>query len=353
MCFPPICHPATHVLGCFGLRQGAGGVLVLNALYGLCLVIVHALLLGEMDKGAGESHHSAMGQPQAMPLPDLPDAPKNEGVGWLIQLLDLDIGWGHRLFGFDDQSDLIAGLVYGVVIICVCAYTFQQINAPRVGGECMNLPNVSRWFVAFMNLELALYLGLVTVKLPILCKLQAEFMPNLEMECGVQKFMFLQRVVFMTIAAGLAIWVFSSYSFSLTFGSVAMDQPEFLDQLEMRDAHMMGKAPDELPFGGVNGTGSMGPTSRPASMAPYQTRHGLAPAGASQTRHSLAPPAGGGQRSLMGGPPPSASFQSGRGPASRTSYNIGSMARAGSSMVSSGSGDPEMQALIKPPLHVF
>ena len=27
----------------------------------------------------------------------------------LIQLLDLDIGWGHRLFGFDDQSDLIAG----------------------------------------------------------------------------------------------------------------------------------------------------------------------------------------------------------------------------------------------------
>lgn len=29
----------------------------------------------------------------------------------LIQLLDLDIGWGHRLFGFDDQSDLIAGAV--------------------------------------------------------------------------------------------------------------------------------------------------------------------------------------------------------------------------------------------------
>ena len=23
--------------------------------------------------------------------------------------MDLDIGWGHRLFGFDDQSDLIAG----------------------------------------------------------------------------------------------------------------------------------------------------------------------------------------------------------------------------------------------------
>ncbi|OLQ07127.1 hypothetical protein AK812_SmicGene9481 [Symbiodinium microadriaticum] len=66
MCFPPICHPATHVLGCFGLRQGAGGVLVLNALYGLALVIVHALLLGEIDKG----------------LPTLPSSVKNEGVGW-------------------------------------------------------------------------------------------------------------------------------------------------------------------------------------------------------------------------------------------------------------------------------
>lgn len=33
----------------------------------------------------------------------------------LIQLLDLDIGWGHRLFGFDDQSDLIAGHLGGPV----------------------------------------------------------------------------------------------------------------------------------------------------------------------------------------------------------------------------------------------
>ena len=79
MCFPPLCSglrrrqygasiwvEATRprmpgllasfqgrfgeVLGCLGLKQGANGVLVLNSLYGLCLVIVHALLLGEVDK---------------------------------------------------------------------------------------------------------------------------------------------------------------------------------------------------------------------------------------------------------------------------------------------------------------
>ena len=75
--------------------------------------------------------------------------------------MDLDIGWGHRLFGFDDQSDLIAGnrdllglkkpiagLIYGVVIILVCAWTFHQINSIRMGGECVALPTASRWFGA-------------------------------------------------------------------------------------------------------------------------------------------------------------------------------------------------------------
>ncbi|CAE7278833.1 unnamed protein product [Symbiodinium natans] len=351
MCFPPICHPATHVLGCFGLRQGAGGVLVLNALYGLCLVIVHALLLGEIDKeqgaqGAADRHVVNPGMQPRQGLPQLPPPVKNEGVGWLIQLLDLDIGWGHRLLGFDDQSDLIAGLVYGIIIICICAYTFQQINAPRVGGECVNLPTVSRWFVAFMNLELLLYLGLVAIKLPLLCKLQAEFMPNLGMECEVQRFMFLQRVLFLTVAASMCIWVFSSYAFSLTFGNVTMDQPEFAEQLDIRDAALTGKmdyGPPGMASMNGNGLGPGGPPRRPASIAP-----------AYQTRHSLSPPTGAPQRNLMGAPP-AASFQSGRGGGggSRTSYHIGSMARAGSSMVSSGSGDPEMQALIKPPLHVF
>lgn len=339
MCFPPICHPATHVLGCFGLRQGASGVLVLNALYGLCLVIVHALLLGEVDKEPVPPRHGSLrgmrGMPEGMERGHMegtmphegPAIVPDNGVGWLVQLLDLDIGWGHRLFGFDDQSDLIAGLIYGVFIIVVCAYTFHQINSVRMGGECLNLATASRWFVAFMNLELLLYVGLVLVKLPILCKMQAEFMPNLTMECQVQRFMFLQRVVCNLVAASLGIWVFSSYSFSLTFGNVSMDQPEFADQLEMRDAAFTGKMPDLGPAP----LGSMGRQS--FAPPPYQTRQSLAPPPSAPRSLNAAP-----GRSQVGG---------------RTSYHIGNMARAGSSMVSSTSGDPETQALIKPPLHVF
>ena len=49
-----------EALGCLGLKQGANGVLVLNSLYGLCLVIVHALLLGEVDKEPSRPMHRGM-----------------------------------------------------------------------------------------------------------------------------------------------------------------------------------------------------------------------------------------------------------------------------------------------------
>ena len=44
---------AVQVLGCFGLRQGASGVLVLNALYGLCLARYQAGRLRQHGKGQG------------------------------------------------------------------------------------------------------------------------------------------------------------------------------------------------------------------------------------------------------------------------------------------------------------
>jgi len=333
------------VLGCFGLGQGAVGVLVVNAFYGLCLVIVHSLLLGEekhFDGGeSAQAPPERAGEYQGGRRLMLNTPEKNDDVGWLIQIMDLDIGWGHELMGFDDQTNMIAGLIYGVIIICSCAYMFHAV---QTGGGSFGLPATTRWFVAFMNLELLLYVGIVLVKLPKLCKMQVEFMPTLTMECSVQKFMFLQRAVFLLTAASLCIWVFSSYAFSITFGNVQMDNPEFADHLEMRDAAITGKPPP----------GSMGLGPAP----PYQTR-GTPPY---QTRQSLAPQSG---RASLVGPAVQAasSFRSTRSSPTtmpppgggRTSYNIGSMARAGSSMVSTTSerSNPETQSLIKPPLHVY
>jgi len=339
MCFPPFCHPAQHVLGCFGLRQGAGGVLVINAFYGLALVVVHALLLGEVGKDDAGGEVGGQATPAAAPAQEAYGGrrmaeERNEGVGWLVQIIDLDIGWGHRLMGFDDETNLVAGLIYGIVIICVCAYMFHSV---QTGGGGLGLPTTCRWFVAFMNLELLIYVGVVLVKLPELCKMQAKYMPNLNMECSVQRFMFLQRMAVYITGASLCVWVFASFAFSLTFGNAAMDRPEFQHELDYRDAVNTGKAPPQSHHGPPTGL---------APPSPYQTRH--------DTRHSVSPPT---RQSLVGGAVHAPSFQSQRSGAGahRTSYNIGSMARAGSSYVSTTSDNshPETQALIKPPLHVF
>eukprot|EP00438_Fugacium_kawagutii_P029614 Skav202657 [mRNA] locus=scaffold1791:57070:68236:+ [translate_table: standard] len=105
--------------------------------------------------------------------------PPDNGVGWcasqadvgkpLIQLLDLDIGWGHRLFGFDDQSDLIAGrgIWHRGTTDTGQGQVHVSSDQQHTPGRRMSEPGDGQ------NLELLLYLALVLVKLPILCKMQA------------------------------------------------------------------------------------------------------------------------------------------------------------------------------------
>eukprot|EP00930_Biecheleria_cincta_P039940 TRINITY_DN27408_c0_g1_i1.p1 TRINITY_DN27408_c0_g1~~TRINITY_DN27408_c0_g1_i1.p1 ORF type:complete len:443 (+),score=23.16 TRINITY_DN27408_c0_g1_i1:40-1329(+) len=429
MCFPPYCHPAHHVFGCLGLRQGAAGVLVVNALYGLCLVLVHALLLGEakpdvyvhsiriQDEGLRESRDQETGgreeanadldsqqnryrnhedrktdDPKERDRYDRrlwdyvvyrPDSSKHDsqafpqdfhnynnlraGVktdamstagstlrilhaqpsktllsrrlaesdssGWMLEIMDLDLSWGHKLMGFDNQSNLVAGLAYGLVIITICSLMFYNLHA---GGP--NLPAHSRWFIAFMNVEMLLYVGLVLIKLPRLCRLQSEWMPGLYMNCPVQRFAFFQRASCIVIVGSFCIWIFSSFSYSLTFGHGAvLDHPDFGHQLDHRDAHITGKH--------ANGAGP------PYGAGPHGPQHSQAPPSRQSISSGVHAPqphnAPRGMVPLASLPPPRPQ----RNP-QRTSYHIGNMARAGSSTVSYDS-DNELQPLIKPPLHIF
>eukprot|EP00913_Durusdinium_trenchii_P026443 g24809.t1 len=181
----------------------------------------------------------------------------------------------------------LRGLIYGVVIILVCAYTFHQINSVRIGGECLNLPTASRWFVAFMNLELLLYLGLVLVKLPLICRMQAEFMPNLTMECEVQRFMYLQRVVCSIIAASLCIWAkFNMLKRTEAVAPTLLRSERLARKLPDGPNGLSGPGPGGPGgFGGGPGnglagnglaSGRMGRSSF-AAGAPYPTRQSLAP----------------------------------------------------------------------------
>lgn len=233
MCFPPFCAPATHFLGCFSLRIGAGVVLVLNAGYGLSLIVVHALLLGEdkdIASAAATTTPTALG---AAPSPTTTPVAEEVDSGWHLQLMDLDISWGHELLRFDDYSCLLCGLIYGVIIVVLSGLMFHATMS-----HASYLAVAARWFVAFMHLEMIMFVGLMMAKLSKVCSIQEVYMPKLEMNCDVLQFLYLERCAVMLVAAGVCSWVFASMTYLLTFGNQPVDRADFAQHLDMpsRDA---------------------------------------------------------------------------------------------------------------------
>mmetsp|Transcript_88025 Transcript_88025/g.226985 ORF Transcript_88025/g.226985 Transcript_88025/m.226985 type:complete len:376 (+) Transcript_88025:120-1247(+) len=375
MCFPPFCQPATHFLGCFGLRHGAAIMVAANALYGLSLVVLHALLLGETEEPPGLAEERLLrrlydhlaedgmrpGEVGGMPGSEFathsgrPRHPtesestswgrEHQHTSWMLQFVDLDIGFGHQLFGLDDSTNLISGLVWGVVVVAFSVYALQAVLSPGAAPA-----RTSRWMVALLHFELMLFVMVSLAKLPKLCKMQELYLHHLEMECGVLKFIFVERVVFMLIIASLCTWVFSSYAFVLTLGHGAayqMDKPEYSSQVELqaggdaKGAYMTRGPPASMGAGPGPGFGSSMAGGHPAAPA---SRHSMSMVGGAVRAgsHSLRPP------------PHSSSYAS-QGPAHSTSYNVGRMPRASSSMQTSSTarGDPEMQSLIRPPVAMY
>lgn len=251
MCFPPFCEPAHHVLGCISLRHGAAGALLLNAVYGLCLVVIHALLLGEGHELPADSDEpSAEGSGvKEVEHPEYPGERRLASEGsevakhdWFLEMLDLDIGWGHNLLGFDDFTCLLSGLCYGVIVVLLSAYMLHAVMASH-----QQLAISSRWYVAFLHLEMVLYIGLVIVKMAKLCRLQEEFYPGLQMDCPVLRYVYAQRAIIFLILAALCCWVFSSLSYFQAYGYEALNNPAAAQMLDMQVARdLMPQAPEAL-----------------------------------------------------------------------------------------------------------
>jgi len=184
-------------------------VLTADAFYGIVLVVLHAVLLGEVV----EPSPSTSGGQQVMP--------------WWLQIADLDLGFGHKLLGISDHSNMVSGLVYGIVVTVFCSYmllAMSDIHSP-------SLPAKTRWFTAFAHLQILLFVAITLVKLPKLCHpIQKEYLTHLDMECNVLWSVYVQSVVSIVILLSLGTWIFASFSFTLTYGSgadAAVDRPEY------------------------------------------------------------------------------------------------------------------------------
>lgn len=302
-------------------------VLVANGLYGLLLIVVHSLLLGDMPDTSSDANGGMGGQDQQAQQQQMSNQPNASGAldashHWFLALLDLDVSWGHKLLGFDDFSCLLGGLLYGITIIILSMYMFHAV---LTGGSY--LPVTSRWFVAFMNFEIVLYLGLALAKGPKLCKIQVEFLPNIAMECELLRYLYYQRVLISTVIAGFCCWVFSSFTYLLHHsGFQAMDLPQYADHLD------------------IQGGQTQPPMRSSASLAPYNSQRQVGP-----QRQSFARAPVGEAMLSRASLAPRAQLASGVPKNSRTSYNI---PRATSSMASTATSHSE-RPLIRPPVAVF
>eukprot|EP00927_Polykrikos_kofoidii_P057383 TRINITY_DN51503_c0_g1_i1.p1 TRINITY_DN51503_c0_g1~~TRINITY_DN51503_c0_g1_i1.p1 ORF type:complete len:348 (+),score=31.38 TRINITY_DN51503_c0_g1_i1:95-1138(+) len=347
MCFPPFCQPARRFLGCLSLRFGAVFALVMNAAYGLVLVVIHALLLGKQEDIVTTTRAPGVPVP-AVPAGATPKEGLHDNV-WFLQLLDLDLSFGHKLLGNNDFTCLLFGLIYGIIILVACGYMVQQVQH---GGPHVAVS--SRWFVAFMNLEIVIYIGLVLCKFPIVCFLDENFLTRLEMDCDLQRFLYVQRVVVYLVVAGICCWTFSSLAYFLAFGVDAINRPDFADHLDLHDAQT-NVAGGEQSNGLLPSMNFFRSAGRPQSQGYHVTSRvpvqsgrlpvgeavSVAPHSMSQlpmtTRGSLQPQS---RVSLAGSP-------------QRTSYHI---PRASSSMattMTTHSQAAETHALIKPPVAIY
>jgi len=384
LCAPPLCQPASHFLGCFSLRTGAAVVLAGDASYGLSMVVLHSLLLGEVKEPASEkireSQAAADRRLQAgvgMPAASASAVATGGAVAgqetpWYLQFLDLDIGFGHQLLGLSDQMNIVSGLLYGIVVTGVSLYVLQAV----VSGSA-KLPSISRMFTSFAHLQILLYVFISLIKLPKLCKpIQKEYLPHLYMECTILWFIYIQRVIIGVVVASFATWVFASFSFVLTFGHgahTAIDRPDYTSSLDLNPrGDQQGGHDDGYPAkppmgGGPPGTGGYGPPRGYAGggggYRGYEGGGGGGPPRSSMAppaRHNLVGPAthapsydhrGGDNGYDRGGPSMSRVPQGGGG----QSYNVGRMPRASSSMQTSSTAHShnEQHPLIKPPVAIY
>lgn len=328
----------------------------LDALYGVALVVMHALLLAEVQEPSHASaphyrrlqeeeelgEHVMGASPMMAPAAASHELggghPAGQPTGWFLQLCDLDFGWGHKMLGLPDQTLMAMGLIYGVVVLVVSTYMFQAVacnNTPR-------LPTESRFFTAFMHMQILIYVLISLVKLPKLCSpLQDTYLTHLYMECDVLWMVYIERIATVTIVFSFCTWIFSSFSFVLTFGhgaTAGLDRPEFQQHLDLLGADAPpGYTSYSKPAGGAFG----GTMARPPMSNAAMSRQSLAPVG---------PPVG-----VAGGFGANGRAPAGGGyPGSGASYNVGRMPRASSSMATTTTAShAEHYPLIKPPVAVY
>lgn len=224
MCLPPFCSPAQRCLGCGSLRRGATIALFLNALYGLIMIVLHAYLLDE------DVEVTTPGKPKLTDFGQATNRVRGK-FNWFLQVVDMDLSWGHNLMGFKDDQCLLAGLLYGVAVLASCTLALSSVvgrqddqqrllevgGGPggwgRGRGAEIYRPWLPRWFVVFAHSQLIAYVFQVMTKFNKLCELRHDYFPSLEASCPVLRFQYAQRAFLGVAVSMLGLYVLGSFAY--------------------------------------------------------------------------------------------------------------------------------------------
>jgi len=178
---------------CLPLRPGCGLIIVVDALYGLAVLVVHAILLATM-------HDRADWVP--------------EGFDWLLQQADLDLGTFHhtQMSGYSEFVLLLLGLFYGVVVTASSLFAFRAVLVPGASFFLQSYLMIG-WF------QLVVFAISSLGKGSRLCKIRERCFPDLEADCDAMYWLYYQRVWFGVFLALFMLWTLGSYVATLASSS--------------------------------------------------------------------------------------------------------------------------------------
>jgi len=187
------------------------------------------------DRRLGDPTPAPVPVPVPVPVPAPAPMPMAAAAGgmsrhndhWYLQVLDLDLAWAHGVLGLGDWYLAMFGLIYGLGIIAFSLFVMQVVVSNGPSAKSM-----SRNFMIFIHFELVLYIALVIVKLPLLCKIKQHFLTLMDEDCDVLRFMFFERALTRIILGSLCCWVFSSFAYLLAWGDAGIDDPTLGDEVQ-------------------------------------------------------------------------------------------------------------------------
>jgi len=145
-----------------------------NAFYGLILTVLHALMLGDHTNG-----------------------------WWVLQLLDLDISFGHGMGRFTETASLILGIFYGAIIL---VWSLVTLSASIQDQRCLQYAMPLGYF------QLVILFILCLCKSFYICSWEERYYPMFESSCGPLVYGYILRSIFGILCTTIALRSLIVYS---------------------------------------------------------------------------------------------------------------------------------------------